>query len=249
MTNTMTNSFTVFYKQIIDTLKNKTVLIQFLMFPLMTLIMNNAINIEGLSENYFVELFSSMFIGMAPLVVSCAIVAEEKENGTLLALNMSGVRPLEYLLGVGSYVWLSCMLGGVVMSLSGNYATHQRIAFLLVMAVGICISLILGTSIGIVSRSQMQATSLSVPMMMVFSFLPMISMFNEQVKKLAHYTYTYQLQTLLSCIGSTDRLSTSSGISISSLLLENKESLLILGANFIVVLCFFIFTYKKNGLD
>ena len=70
----------VFGKQIKETLKNKEVLVQFLMFPLLTVIMENMIHIEGMPEHYFTGMFSSMYVGMAPLVAMVSILAEEKER-------------------------------------------------------------------------------------------------------------------------------------------------------------------------
>lgn len=69
----------VFLKQINETLKNKTVLIQFLMFPILTLIMENTIRIDGMPEHFFAKLFAVMFVGMAPLTCMASIISEEKE--------------------------------------------------------------------------------------------------------------------------------------------------------------------------
>lgn len=85
----MKHAIAIFQKQLKDTVKNKAVLIQFIMFPIMTLIMNNAIQINELPENFFVLLFASMYIGMAPLTAISAIIAEEKEQNTLRVLLMS----------------------------------------------------------------------------------------------------------------------------------------------------------------
>ena len=60
----MNNVAAILKKQLKDTFKNKTILIQFIMFPLMTLIMNNAMKIEGMPENFFVSMFATMYIGM-----------------------------------------------------------------------------------------------------------------------------------------------------------------------------------------
>ena len=46
----------ILWKQIKDTFKNKAILIQFLMFPLMTIIMENSISMEGLEEHFFVNM-------------------------------------------------------------------------------------------------------------------------------------------------------------------------------------------------
>ena len=79
----MNNTIAIIKKQLKDTLKNKTVLIQFIMFPMLTLIMNHTIAIDGMPENFFVNLFATMYIGMAPLTSIAAIIAEEKEKNTL----------------------------------------------------------------------------------------------------------------------------------------------------------------------
>lgn len=53
----MRNIKAVFLKQIIDTVKNKAVLIQFLMFPIMAVIMENSIMIPDMPEHFFAKLF------------------------------------------------------------------------------------------------------------------------------------------------------------------------------------------------
>ena len=76
----MKNICAVFLKQVSDTLKNKTVLIQFLMFPVLVIIMENAVKIEDMPEHFFARLFAVMFVGMAPLTCMSAIISEEKEK-------------------------------------------------------------------------------------------------------------------------------------------------------------------------
>ena len=138
----MHNIFAVFRKQIKDTLKNKTVFIQFIMFPILTLVMNHVVKIDGMPENFFVNLFATMYIGMAPLTSIAAIISEEKEQNTLRVLLMSNVKPHEYLLGIGSYVWLACMLGAVVICISGGYELTTSVSFMVIMAIGIMASFV-----------------------------------------------------------------------------------------------------------
>ena len=87
----MRNAGIVFKKELMDTLKNKTVLIQFIMFPLMTLVMENAISIPDMPEYFFTKLFAVMYMGMAPLTSAASIIAEEKEKNTLRVLMMANV--------------------------------------------------------------------------------------------------------------------------------------------------------------
>ncbi len=198
----MNNIAAIFKKQLKDTLRNKTVLIQFVMFPIMTLIMNNAIKMQEMPENFFVNLFATMYIGMAPLTSIASIISEEKEKNTLRVLIMSNVKPYEYISGIGSYVWFACMLGGIVICTAGGYNLQTGIAFMGIMAIGILTSLLIGAIIGIWCKTQMMATSIAVPVMMVFSFVPMLSLFNSTIEKIAGIIYSEQISRMLSQINS-----------------------------------------------
>ena len=230
----MHNIGSILKKQIKDTLKNKTVLIQFIMFPALTLLMNTAIKMEEMPENFFVNLFATMYIGMAPLTSMAAIIAEEKEKNTLRVLMMSNVKPYEYLLGVGIYVWVSCMVGAGVICVAGNYDLRTSSVFMGIMAVGILASLLMGAAIGTWSKNQMMATSITVPVMMVFAFVPMLSLFNTTIEKIAQVIYSEQISRMLN--------------RVNSLQIE-MSSICIMAMNIILFVVFFTAAYKKGGLE
>ena len=194
----MRHILAILWKQIKDTFKNKTILIQFVMFPVMTVIMENAIKIDNMPEHFFANLFAIMYIGMAPLTSMSAIISEEKEKNTLRVLHMSNVKAVEYFIGNAIYIWSICMLGSLVIGLAGGYSGEILVKFMLVMAVGHLISTMLGAAIGAFSTNQMMATSITIPVMMVFSFLPMLSMFNDTIGKFAKIFYSQQLHLLIS---------------------------------------------------
>lgn len=194
----MRHILAILWKQVKDTFKNKTILIQFVMFPVMTVIMENAIKIENMPKHFFANLFAIMYIGMAPLTSMSAIISEEKEKNTLRVLHMSNVKAVEYFIGNAIYIWSICMLGSLVIGLAGGYDGETLVKFMLVMAVGHLISTMLGAAIGAFSTNQMMATSITIPVMMVFSFLPMLSMFNETIGKFAKIFYSQQLHLLIS---------------------------------------------------
>ena len=229
----MKNIIAVFQKQIKDTLKNKAVLIQFLMFPIMSIIMEYSINIEELPEHFFANMFAAMYVGMAPLVGMSSVISEEKEKNTLRVLLMSNVRPVEYLTGVGSYIWIICMLGGCVLGIAGGYRGTGFLAFLAIMAVGILASLLIGAAIGTWSKNQMSATSLTVPVMIIFSFLPMLSMFNETIEKIAKIAYSQQISIMINEIGRA-------GVS--------PQNVGVILGNILAAAVFFAYAYKKSGL-
>lgn len=219
-------------KQQKETLKNKEVLIQFIMFPILGIIMQNLVVIPDMPKNYFVLLFATMYIGMAPLTSMAAIISEEKEKNTLRILTMSNIKPSEYLIGIGTYVFFACMIGGVVFAMVGRYSGRQFFLFLSIMAIGILTSLLIGAAIGTWCKSQMAATSITVPVMAFFSFLPMIAMFNESIEKVSKFTYSQQISYLMNSIGQFSNIG---------------ESLLIIAINIVLVLCLFIFGYRNCG--
>ena len=228
----MRNIGIIIKKQLRDTLKNKTVLIQFIMFPVMTLIMEHAVSIPDMPEFFFTKLFSVMYIGMAPLTSVASIIAEEKEKNTLRVLTMANVKSWEYLSGVGIYVWTLCMAGAGVMA-TGLPATDIPF-YLCIMATGFIISIAMGAAVGIFAPNQMVATSLFLPVMMVFSFAPMLAMFNDKIEKAARVFYTQQLRVLLGQM-------TFDGI--------KTETVLVIVLNALIALSIFFAAFKRKGLE
>lgn len=228
----MQNIIIIIKKQLKDTLKNKTILIQFILFPLMTVIMENAISLEGMPELFFTKLFAIMYIGMAPITSVAAIISEEKEKNTLRVLMMANVKPWQYLCGVGFYVWAICMIGAGVMSL--GVPGKDRAFFLGLMGIGFFISILAGACVGIFAKNQMAATSLVMPGMMILAFLPMLSMFNKKIAKVAKIFYTEQLKNILEKMSFSD-------------MPENAVWIILINA--VVLVCLFAFAYKRRGLE
>lgn len=217
-----------------DTLKNKSILIQFLLFPVMTIIMENTMEIKDMPEHFFAALFAVMYLGMAPLTAMASILSEEKEKNTLRILFMSNVKAWEYLLGIGLYIWILCMVGSFVMGYAGNYSGIALWDFLVIMGMGIMVSVLIGAVIGVASKNQMKGTSIAVPVTMIFAFFPMLSMFNEGIAKVGKFTYTEQIHKLLNQAGN---------IHIEA------ETICIMGGNLLLAGILFVFAYKRSGLE
>ena len=228
----MRNCTVILKKQLKDTLKNKVTLIQFIMFPVLTLVMENAITLDGMPELFFTKLFSVMYIGMAPVTSTAAIIAEEKEKNTLRVLMMANVTPWQYLLGVGFYVWSVCMIGAVVMGT--GFPPDQIPFYMMIMAIGLMISVFVGACVGILAKNEMTATSLVVPVMMLLPFLPMLAMFNDKIKIVSRVFYTRQLQMLLEHMAFDG---------------AKVADTFILSGNAILMLVVFILSFRQRGLE
>lgn len=227
----MKNILTIIKKQIKDTVKNKPVLIQFLMFPVMTLVFENAIDVD-MPELFFTKMFSSMYVGMAPLVAAASIISEEKEKNTLRVLMMAGVRPFEYLIGVSAYIWILCMAGSAVMATS--LPSRDIPFFMAMMGAGCIISIFIGACIGIFAKNQMVTSSLMVPVMLILSFSPMLAMFNDKIEKAARFVFTQQIKVAVD------------GMSFES---AGRFGMGVLFANAALALVLFFAAFRKKGLE
>lgn len=225
----------IFKKQILDTMKNSGVLVQFIIFPVFGFIMTKTIasgSIE-LPHTYFVTMFSSMFVGMSPAMAMQGIISEEKEKGSLKSLLMANVKPHEYLVGVGGYTLVMCLIGVGIFAFAGEYSSFELIKYFLIMLFGILCSMMLGASVGIVSKNQIVSSSIILPITMVISFLPTISIFNDGFRKMSKFLYTQQVYDIINNL---------------DLLNVSFESIVILIVNFILFLFVFVNFYHKKGL-
>lgn len=220
----------ILWKQLKDILRNKTILIQFLMFPGLTVIMENAVEIQGMPEHFFANMFAVMYVGMAPLTCAAAVISEEKENNTLRVMQMYNVKAFEYLIGNAVYIIFVCMAGSLVIGLAGGYRGTSLLCFMLLMLLGHSISVVLGAAIGVSGKNQMMATSVTVPVMLVLSFAPMLSFFNETIKEAAKYLFSVQLYMFINSIGS---------------IRIEVENIIILACNIVLAGAAFLVAYRK----
>ena len=71
--------------------------------------------------------------------------------------------------------------------------------------------------------------------MMVFAFLPMISMFNGTIAKIADIAYSQQIQLLLNGLASQTA--------------PKPKSLIVIGVSVIIATVMFTCAYRKSGLN
>lgn len=220
-------------KQVKDIFKNKSIFAEFIIFPVMAFMMTTFVKMEGMPENYFVNLFATMYVGMAPLTCMAAIIAEEKEKNTLRDLLTSNVKPVEYSFGIGICVTVISYVGACVFGLIGGYTGVEFMKFTGILLAGIIVSGWIGGVIGIASKNQMSATSLTLPVMMVFSFAPMLSMFNDKISRISQCLYSQQISNLLYDIQPEGGAAAVWGVILVNLLIAG---------------IIFWFEYKKKGL-
>ena len=224
---------TIFVKQAKDMFKNIGVLVQFIIFPVVALVMTRLIAIpnEDIPNGMFVTMMAAIFAGMGLIFSTALIIAEDIENKSLRLLVMAGVKPHQYLLGVGGFILFAGTVTSVVFGLIGGFAGLELLKFLAIMITAAASSIVLGATIGILAKNQQAASGISMPIAMVIGFIPMIANFNETIERIAVVLYTQQLNVIVNDFNA-----------------NFTKAIAIMGVNISILTVLFALAYGKKGL-
>jgi ABC-2 type transport system permease protein len=223
----------IFTKQAKDISKNPMALVMFLLFPAVALIMTLLVerSNEDIPPNMFVIMMAAIFAGMGLITVVSDVIAEDIERKSLRFLVIAGVKPHQYLLGIGGFFLAAGAVASVAFALIGDFTFNETMKFLAIMIPGVAASVLLGATIGISSKNRQAATSLGMPAAMIVGFTPMIAAFNETIERFAFFLYTQQINVIVNDFS-------------QSIL----QPLLVITANIAVLTVLFVLAYKKKGL-
>jgi len=223
----------IFIKQLRDILKNRMVLIQFIVFPLVAFIFTEMVSKPNpdIPDSMFVTMFAGIYAGMSVLSTTANFIAEDRERKSLRFLVMAGVKPYQYLLGIGGVMMAASLLVSVVFGLMGGFGGMDFVRFVAVVLLGSAASALLGATVGVISKNQQSAAAMAMPLGMILGFTPMLGLFSDTVQKVFGVTYTMQVNTLVNDF--------SAGFT---------RPFLIILANIAVFAALFVLAYKKKGL-
>ena len=191
----MNSAGAIFIKQLQDLFKNADVLVQFVIFPGMAFLMTSVVDVSmpGMSESFFITVFAGMFVGMTLIGTTATAIAEDREKNALRFLLMAGVKSHEYLMGIGG-VFLACAL--VVCAVFAAMMPGASILAMLIMLaslmLGATASVLIGGTIGIISKNGQAAISLSTAAGMLLGFGPMLANMsgNQTLERIFKVFYT-----------------------------------------------------------
>ncbi|MGL5514839.1 MAG: ABC transporter permease [Sporomusa sp.] len=230
----MRSTKAVFTKQAKDMFKNPSVLIMFVLFPAVAFIMTTFVTIpenEYVSSNMFVTMMASIFAGMGLIVAVSGAIAEDIERKSLRFLIIAGVKPHQYLVGVGGFFLLAATVTSMIFAFIGRFTGVELAKFLIIMVSGTAASILLGATIGMWSKNAQAAGGLAMPFAVIVGFTPMIAGFNETVEKFAGVLYTQQINVI-----------------VNDFEASIVKPLAVIATNIAVLTVFFVIAYKKKGL-
>ncbi|MDR2546087.1 MAG: ABC transporter permease [Lachnospiraceae bacterium] len=250
----------IFKKQMKVFAQSPEVLIQFAIFPFLAFIITVLIDFEAMGAGMeelpgmsvelavmisemmagnmpnMVTMQATLFAGMALIPAVAGFIAEDIEKKRLRFLMMAGVKPASYLLGVGIAVAIIAFVSTVAFAFIGEFSGVDFWIFTGAMMSGVAGSIMLGATIGILTKNQQAATALAMPAALVFGFLPMIAQFADGLARWLHPLYTQQLNVV------ADRLN---GISVDTQL---WQSFAIMWVNVLVLGILFAVVYRAKGV-
>jgi len=218
----------IFIKQLNDLPKNMSVTIMYLLWPAMAFLMGHFMGEYGAPQ---IAMFAGMFVGSTPMIAIANTVAEDNEHKSLRFLVMAGVKPWQYLIGLSVSVLLMSAISVAAFVFIGGFAGEQLTRFLITAALSCLASAILGGAIGIFAKNVQQASSIYTPAMMILMFAPMLSMFNETIQRVAQFVFSYQVLRI-----------------VLDPYADFERALIVIAANIVALLVFFVVAYKKKGL-
>lgn len=192
MTISMKRIMAIFQKDMKDLYKN--------MYISTTIIMPLVLALfYGRMENLTIEvhyLVLNLTLAIVTAFVQCAIIAEEKEKNTLRGLMLSPASLPEILGGKSLVTFILTVVTIVVCAMLMGYEPANIGIVAIAIMISILFYIALGTLMGLISRTVIEASVLILPVMFIFGFSSMFQSFAEDYPILEVIDYLPSIQLI-----------------------------------------------------
>lgn len=235
MTFSMKRSLAILQKDYKDVSKNMYVCFT-LFLPLVMAALYGRMGVQSIDAIYMV--FNISFTLVATYVQS-ALIAEEKEKNTLRGLMLSPASPLEIISGKSLLSLIATLIILFASAFLIEYQPGNMVAVGLALLFSSIFYIGMGTLLGLVTKSAMEASVAVMPIVIVFSFGSFITPFIEQypILKIAEYMPNLQLIDLANKV--------QAGTTFTGVM--SNLGIILLWA--LIVHVFVVIVYKKRMLD
>ncbi|MFC3632971.1 ABC transporter permease [Enterococcus rivorum] len=218
----------------------------YLLFPLgialVLQFLNERINNRPLSLEELtmcINIAAVLNVAYVAYVTPATLLAEEKEKNTLRVLMVSSISGLEFFLGnLLPIVLVSSLVQAAIIPLLGiQFSVGQFTMYMIISLIGIVSSTVLGMCFGILSKNQMSATLITMPLTMLLMFIPLLRNLSPTMKTILDNLYTGVLMKAIPKLLANEQFS----LSIQNWSVLIGELLLSIG--------WFLWLYSRNGFD
>ncbi|AND37967.1 ABC transporter permease [Cytobacillus oceanisediminis] len=192
MTFSMKRSMAILYKDYKDVSKNLYVSTT-VFLPLVMAAIYGRMGIEAIDAHYMVI---NMIFSLVAAYVQCSLIAEEKEKNTLRGLMLSPASTLEILFGKSLLSFISTIAVIIIAAFLTGYNPDNVIIVGMAIILSAIFYIGIGTLLGLLTKSVMEASVVILPIMMIFSFGSFLTPFIEKYPVLIFIEYLPNLQLI-----------------------------------------------------
>lgn len=225
----------IFQKDLKDLSKNMYVGTSLIM-PFVLAIFYRQMDVISIEIHYLV--INLTFVAIT-FFIQCAMIAEEKEKNTLRGLMLSPATLSEILAGKSLVSFLmTCTTIFILVKILGYEPTNPGLV-IIAMLISTLFYLALGTLLGLLSRTVIEASVIMLPVMFIFGFGSFLEMLIDRYPLLSFTTYlpSQQLIELANKV--------QSGLGITDVWLN----LVVIFAWFAVTATLTVIVYQKREMD
>ncbi|WP_270180311.1 ABC transporter permease [Alkalihalobacillus sp. CinArs1] len=192
MTFSMRRAYAIFQKDVKDLTKNLFVITTALL-PLILAVFYGTSDLISIETHYTV--INLTFAAVAVFIQS-ALIAEEKEKNTLRGLMLSPATLSEILGGKSALTFLFTIATIVVCSFITGYEPSNLVVVGFAILLSTVFYIALGTLVGLLSKSVMEASVMVLPVMFIFGFGSVLQSFADKYAILAFIEYMPNVQLI-----------------------------------------------------
>lgn len=126
-------------------------------------------------EIYFLNMGLSMVYSLTAGSFTSMMISEEKEKKNLRTLILSGVTKYDYILSVVLFPFVFSALSALCMPLIFGIDVPNWVIYFIIVTLTTLTFILLNLSIGLFAKTQIHATSFSMIILIIATFLPMLS--------------------------------------------------------------------------
>ncbi|WP_215192559.1 ABC transporter permease [Exiguobacterium sp. s7] len=176
MTFSMKRALAIFQKDYKDLSRNLFVSSTLIM-PLFFAVFYSQLGGGGIDVTYFVI---NITFSLVATFVQCALIAEEKEKNTLRGLMLSPASTLDILLGKSALTFVTTLILIAACAFIMGYSPANLLVISLALIVSTFFYIGIGTILGLMTKTVMEASLIVMPAFFFFSFSPMLLVYEDR---------------------------------------------------------------------
>lgn len=235
MTLSIKRVYAIFQKDLKDLSKNMFISSTILM-PIILAIFYGRMKDVPIEVHYILINLSLVLLGA---YVQCAIIAEEKERNTLRGLMLSPATIMDILTGKSLVSFLLTMLTIIICAILSGYEPTNFMLITIGIIVSAFFYIALGTLLGLLTKSVMEASVVILPFMFILGFGSSIEPLIEKYPMLTFTKYMPNIQL----VDLANKVQAGSGM------MDVWSNIVFILGWFIVTAVFVVIVFKRKQLD